>query len=138
MHLSGADSLPNLFAAIGAAGKYVDLDLSRCTMDGTAFDPGGSGTGRNLTVSLVLPDAARSIKGGNGSAATFRHFTSLKTIGGSGVTSIGQFAFMYCRLTAVNLPAAANIGQYAFVDCPSLTAVNLPAAANIGEFAFAY
>jgi hypothetical protein len=128
MHLSGANSLENLFAAIGGAGKYVDLDLSRCTMDGTAFNPGGSGTGKGLVVSLFLPDGARSI--GN-------QFASLRTVRGNGVTGIGQFAFAECSsLTTVNLPAATNIGQFAFAYCPSLTTVNLPAATNIGGAAF--
>jgi hypothetical protein len=137
MYLAGADSIENLLAAIGGAGKYVDLDLSQCSMSGTAFDPRGAGAGKNLVVSLVLPGAARSIPNGSSGNRAFKDFRSLKTAGGSAVTSIGERAFYDCRaLTTVNFPAATTIVGYAFQNCTALTTVNLPVAATIGEGAF--
>jgi hypothetical protein len=83
MYLSGADSLASLLQTIADAGKYVELDLSRCTMSGTEFETDNTGSaGKDRVVSLPLPDAAQSIKAAtmDGEPA-FLHFTSLKTAG---------------------------------------------------------
>jgi hypothetical protein len=135
---NGADSLANLLAMIGTAGKYVNLDLSLCAMAGTEFDPApANSAGKDRVVSLALPDTAKSIKGGSGADPAFKHFTSLAKIGGRGITAIGRSAFSNCSvLTAADFPAAADIGGSAFGHCPVLTSVNLPAAVNIGEWAF--
>jgi hypothetical protein len=137
----GADSLANLFAAIADAGKYVDLDLSACTMAGTEFDPDNmNSAGKNRVVSLTLPDTAVSIKASKSTftgTSTFKHFNSLRAAGGSAVKSIGEQAFELCRaLTQADFPAATSIGDLAFYGCPALAAVNMPAAASIGKYAF--
>ena len=46
----------------------------------------------------------------------------------TGLTSIGNYAFMYCSsLTSVNIPdSVTSIGNGAFSGCSSLTSVNIP------------
>jgi uncharacterized membrane protein len=58
----------------------------------------------------------------------------------SGITSIGDFAFVACRnLISVSFPAIASIGNQAFHDCASLTEINLPASlTSIGFNPFTY
>jgi hypothetical protein len=96
----------SLLSTIASSGKYVSLDLSACTMDGTEFDP-GTATGADKITALVLPDAAESIKAGADNNATFKAFTGLTSISGAGVETIGDYAFLRCTdLTEVSLPAA--------------------------------
>jgi hypothetical protein len=126
-----------LLATINNAGKYVALYLSACTMGSTEFDLGTYNAGKNRIVSLVLPNAAQSVKAGTSSAQAFRDFTSLKSVEGANITSIGEGAFNDCSaLTTVSLPAAASIGDQAFNDCDALTTASLPAATSIGDQAF--
>jgi hypothetical protein len=59
----------------------------------------------------------------------------------NGVTSIGGWAFGYCRsLTSVKIPnSVTSIGDYAFLDCTSLTSVTIPnGVTSIAADAFAY
>jgi hypothetical protein len=133
MRLSGADSLASLLAAIAGAGKYVELDLSRCTMSGTGFETSNTNSaGKDWVVSLTLPNGARSI----GAAAAdgepaFLGFTSLRTAGSSGITTIGPAAFQGCAsLAALNLPAAASIGFISFYNAGArVPTITLPRAA---------
>jgi hypothetical protein len=131
-----------ILVVISAAGKYVSLDLSACTMDGTQFAP-GTYAGANRVTALVLPDAAKSIPAGTSSNATFRAFTVLASLSGAGVETIGASTFYDCTsLTSVSLPAATTIGggtfsnSAAFGGCTSLTSVSLPVATDIGDYAF--
>jgi len=65
-----------LLTSINTAGLYVALDLSGSTMPGPEFDTdGGTQTGKNFIVSLVLPDSTASVNG-----FLFRHFRNLKTV----------------------------------------------------------
>jgi hypothetical protein len=130
-----------LLEAIAGAGKYVALDLSRCTLAGNAdgvmeFDPGEANTGENMIVSLVLPDMATSIKAGEWPGSGYGAFTDLERVSGSHIETVGAYAFYGCALTTVNLPKATTIGEQAFKDCTTLTSVYLPAAASIGGGAF--
>ena len=66
-----------LLTSINTAGLYVALDLSGSTMPSTEFDAdGGTQTGKNFIVSLVLPDIATSVKG-----VLYGYFRNLKTAG---------------------------------------------------------
>ena len=45
----------------------------------------------------------------------------------NGVTSIGDFAFEYCRVSCVDIPnSIVIIGKYAFSYCSNLATVNIP------------
>ena len=59
----------------------------------------------------------------------------------SGVTTIGDYAFIYCNnMTAITIPAGiTSIGDYAFSSCNSLATITIPAGvANIGDYALSY
>jgi hypothetical protein len=127
----------DLLSAIDGAGKAAALDLSACTMTGTAFNPGAAATGEDKIVSLILPDTATSIAAGSYADSTFENFTALERVSGANIETVGEYAFQDCdRLKTVNLPKAENIGTYAFADCDRLETVDLPKAENIGEYAF--
>jgi hypothetical protein len=137
----GAASEPNvsiesLFAALAAADKYVDLDLSGCT--GLSVWARYTDAGAGRIVSLVLPDSVTMIAdGANNSAVTFSSFSSLKTLEASGVYIVGKYTFYKCAaLASLSLPSATTIGGHAFEQCP-LETVSLPAAVTLGGNAFA-
>ena len=57
-----------------------------------------------------------------------------------GVTSIGDWAFYYCKsLTTITIPdSVISIGNYAFTGCKDLTSITIPdRVTSIGERAFA-
>jgi hypothetical protein len=138
VELSLASDWATLLGVIKDEGKFVDLDLSACTMTGE-FDPGAANTGKDKVVSLVLPDAATSIKAGDYSNSTFRDFSALKSVSGSNIITVGTVAFWSCEaLTTVDLPKATTIDNFAFFECYALTSVNLPEATTIGNYAFRY
>jgi hypothetical protein len=146
----------------------VDLDLSASTVgshalgsglynDGT-FDPGTAFAGLEYISSLVLPNAATSIKAGTQTAPTFKNFEYFYYVAGKNVTAVGDYAFYDCNnlaaanfpkvttigerafydcaISSLNLPEATTIGKDAFRSCRNLATVNLPKAASIGEYAF--
>jgi uncharacterized repeat protein (TIGR02543 family) len=127
-----------LLTAISGAGKYVALDLSACDMgaDVTEFDPGTADTGEKFIASLVLPEAATSVKASS-YIGTFRYFTALTSVTGKEVVTIGQYAFYNCtNLTEVNLPNITSIGnQYVFANCKALTTIDLSKVTSIDGFA---
>jgi uncharacterized repeat protein (TIGR02543 family) len=130
-----------ILAALNTAGKYVDLDLSCCTMSGTVFNPDYSvSTGKDKIVSIALPNTAISITAGSSNTTSaFYRFTALKSFSGMGLTSIGNYAFhSRASLTQTSLPAGiTSIGNRAFYDCTSLALTSLPAGINtIGDYAF--
>jgi hypothetical protein len=60
---------------------------------------------------------------------------------GSGVTSIGDYAFCYCySLSSVTIPSSVtSIGGNAFKNCYSLSSVTIPSSVtSIGDYAFYY
>jgi hypothetical protein len=130
----------DLLTRIQNAGKFVDLDLSACTMTGTEFDPGTADTGERLIVSLILPNAAESIGGvSDGYNNTFEHFTYLKSVTGAHIKTIGRYAFRKCTALAMaDFPEAVTIGEGTFMECTVLTAADFPEVVTIGEGAFAY
>jgi hypothetical protein len=133
---NSADSLTNLLSLIAEKKKYVSLNLSLCTLSGTEFNPNpSSSTGKNLVVSLTLPNSAQSIPPGN---PAFKYFTNLNVVSSrADRISIGNNAFQGCtRLTVAEFPNATAIGNSAFQDCSALTAANFPKATAIGNNAF--
>jgi hypothetical protein len=130
-----------LLTALNTAGKFVNLDLSVCTMNGTAFNPDYSvTTGKNRIVSIILPDTAVSIAdAANGTQQAFRNFTALKTFSGTGLSSIGSFAFyQLTNLAQTSLPEGLiTIGGLAFQGCTNLALTSLPEGlTSIGDSAF--
>jgi hypothetical protein len=108
-------------------------------MSGTEFDPDReSGTGKDRVVALVLPDEAESTKASFDHDRTFDYFTSLKSISGRNIKSIGSQAFYHNieALTTVDFPAATSIGERAFSHCFALTTMNFPLVTSIGQEAF--
>ena len=139
----------NILTAISIAGKYIALDLSAALVssgntgglraDGT-FDPlANIDTGKDRIVSIILPDAATSIVGGNWGNPSFNNFDNLKTFSGAGLQTIGNYAF--ATLTNLNMtalpPTITTIGNSAFRGCTGLTQMTLHGGiASIGVSAF--
>ena len=89
----------DLLGIINTSGKFVNLDLSACTMSDDDFNPyfGAVIPGKAKIVELVLPDAAKTISNKELGSYTFRDFTNLKSVSlGSGFTSIGKYTFYNC------------------------------------------
>jgi hypothetical protein len=131
-----------ILQAVADADKYVELDLSLCGMGGVTpseeFDPDNTtATGKDMIVSLVLPDAATSTKSGfHWEDRAFQNFTSLTSVSGGGIITVGRNTFRNTPLTKVSFPEATFIDGLAFYDCHSLTTVDLPKAAYIGQSVF--
>ena len=125
----------NLLNAIDAANKFVILDLSGSTLDFNLFDPDNSfAGGKDKIVTLILPDTATTILGGNASEGAFKYFTSLYKISGAGIEAIHEHSFYNCTsLRQIELSAKLkNIYSYAFYGCINLykvicNASNVPA-----------
>ncbi|WP_162510971.1 leucine-rich repeat protein [Treponema endosymbiont of Eucomonympha sp.] len=122
-------SIESLFAALTAADKYVDLDLSGCT----GLTEWGAYTDAGKVVSLVLPDTVTKIAESPFSAPTFASFASLETLTAKGVKTVGDYAFYrHAALTSISMPSATAIEAGAFQNCAALASVSLPAAETIG------
>jgi hypothetical protein len=129
-----------LLDVINTAGKYVNLDLSACTMSGISFNPNYRvATGKDKILSLILPTAATSIEGGRTNYSAFRNFTNLKSISGTNIITISESAFSDRQsLQSVDFPKATSINNTAFAGCVSLQNVNLPKVTDIGYYAFEF
>jgi len=132
----------NLLDAIQAKNKYVNLDLSTCTMTGTAFNPdSGYSNGKNRITAIVLPNAATSIQAGTSDNATFKYFTLLTDVTiPNTVTTIGSYAFRGSKLTSVTIPnTVTTIGDYAFADnmLTGVTFTGTSKVTSIGNYVFA-
>jgi len=116
--------------------KYVTLDLTACTMDGTTFYSGAGADELSGIVSLALPAAATGIEGDYWT----RNLINLKSFSGANLRTIGYHAFYGCySLDMESLPAGiTNIGEEAFKECTNLQHLTaLPAdVTSIGEGAF--
>jgi len=134
---STASGWRQLLNSIESTGKYINLDLSACTMTGTSFNPGSTvETGKKYIVSIILPTVATSIEAGTFSDPTFKNFSNLKTINGINIITIGDYSFnRYDYLKSVDFPKATTIGERAF-DSTYLENVNFPKVTIIGDSAF--
>jgi hypothetical protein len=128
----------DLLDVIAYAKKKVNLDLAASFMPGnsTVFDletPDGSSKGAKEIVSLVLPGEVTVISGDS----LFSSFTSLTSVTGSSVKTIGASAFDACSaLEAIDFPEVVSIGNYAFGYCASLESVDFSKVVSIGGNAF--
>ena len=117
----------------------VAANSSAESRTGTVTVTAGSGTmypvAKSITVTqegeaeFVIVDGVLTEYIGAGGAVTIP----------SGVTSIGDYAFLYCEgLTSVTIPSSVtSIGDRAFRDCIRLTSVTIPSSVtSIGGSAF--
>jgi len=142
--ISSVSGWRQLLNSINSTGKYINLDLSACTMTGTSFNPDASvETGKEYIVSIILPTVATSIEAGTFSNPSFKNFTNLKSVSGANIITIGDYSFYrdilggysYSYLQSVNFPKATTIGKYAFYYS-SLDDINFPQVTTIGDSAF--
>jgi hypothetical protein len=130
----GDDNIIDLYKVLTVAGKYIDLDLAKSGVYGFAT---GTEAGRELIVSLVLPDTLTETPNGGNYTVIFSGYSNLKTVSAAGLVTLGDYAFrLSTTLATVDLPKATNIGKNTFDQCISLAAVNLPEAVSIGNAAF--
>jgi hypothetical protein len=124
-----------LYRALAAGGKYVDLNLAQSGVQG--FNTGAE-KGRDLIVSLTLPDSLTEIRDGEDARyPIFNGFMNLKSVSAANVVKLGAYTFANMgRLETVNLPKAAVIGESAFDGCTALTAVEFPQAETLNHSAF--
>ena len=116
----------NLLSALSSANRYVALDLSDCT-GMTTFDPGTDSAGKNMIVSLVLPDVSTHTITGTSLSYAFNYFSSIKTISGANIETLGNNSFYQVTcLETVNFPALITIGSAAFSGCTNLTGITIP------------
>jgi hypothetical protein len=123
---------------IEEGGKYVELDLSVCPFTNNAFDPGtSSSNGKEYIVSIVLPDAAKSIRGRSMNGSAFLRFTNLKSVSGKNVETVGYRAFSSRNvLETADFPKATKIDDQAFDGCSALKTISLPVTEIIGNGVF--
>ena len=134
--------------------KFFTLFFALAASVGTIFAESSGTCGANLT--WTLSDEGVLTISGTGAMEDFFYYygamgaepatpwkdnlSAIKSIViESGVTSIGNFAFMGCsNLTSVTIPnSVTSIGDYAFEDCSSLTSVTIPnSVTSIGSGAF--
>jgi hypothetical protein len=146
-----------LLTIINEADKFVKLDLSDCTMNGTEFNPDNTvEIGKEKIVSITLPNTAESIVEGSIPAARrpFRYFDNLKYFSGTGLTSLKNAALAGCSnlidvvlpegltsiavnafygtsIAEITLPTSLTSLDRAFYNCPNLTSVSIPATTDI-------
>jgi hypothetical protein len=128
----------SLLSVLNSRNSYVALDLSGST-GMTTFNPNTSNTGKNRIVSLILPVSTTGIT--NGSSITdfpFSYFSSLKSITGVNVRTLGTYSFYgLTGLESADFPALTAIADYAFRGCTGLTGVTIPdSVTSIGSSAF--
>ena len=101
-------------------------------------------TVNGITWTYTVNNGVASVGGGSYSSqavsnATTGAITIPSKLGGYSVTSIGEFAFWYCRgLKSVTIPnSVTSIGGAAFAECSGLTSMTIPnSVTNIGANAF--
>ena len=139
---SAGSGWQKLLSAIGAAQKFVTLDLSACTLEehpSPYFHPDYTiSTGKNKIVKLILPDDAADITGGTGAGdCAFKYFSALEYVKGKNINHIGSWAFYDCgNLEKIDFPAVTAINQGVFYGCDSLIEADLINVVYIGNNAF--
>ena len=127
VNINLASDWSSLLSVLNSRNSYVALDLSGSTGMAT-FNPGTSNTGKNRIVSLILPVTTTATSDASNSySAAFQYFTSLKSITGVNVTTLGSGSFYgLSSLETANFPALTAIATYAFYNCTGLTGITIP------------
>jgi hypothetical protein len=101
------------------------IDGTTATFTGTGTLSGATADLSGATIAII--DGYTSIGPNAFDGAT--SLTSVTFAEGSQLTSIGEAAFVYSRLTSINFPASLiSIGNYAFSFASGLTSINFPAS----------
>ena len=134
---NSSGGLSSLLSVLNSRNSYVALDLSGST--GMASFSPGSSSGVGRIVSLILPVTTTATYSASDSYyAAFRSFSSLKSITGVNVTTLGAYSFYgLTSLETADFPALTAIGNYAFYNCTGLTSITIPdSVTSIGASAF--
>ena len=136
--MQSSNGWKTLLEEIGKAGKFVNLDLSPCGMDGTVFNPDSVfSTGKGLITALTLPQKAEEVQAGSWDKLPFTHFTSLTSFSAAELGSAGEYFFTgFPNLKVIELPNLSSIGNNAFASCTGLTGISFPLVDTIGDYAF--
>ena len=136
--------------------SLVDIDLSKALEIGDYALSGDvyyTCLDENMTVAAIDTQGrymytyhAPAIKQADLSAATsvgeyaFAYCRDMKSVVlGKGVTELKPYVFAGCSgLTTINLSGIQKVGEYAFTECSALVKADLTAATAIGEYAFVY
>ena len=122
-----------IFDSGSKASSVTRIDFSKCT-DTLTTIASGAFSGSKITAVNALPTGVTVIED-----YAFQNCYDLKTFtftNNEQIESVGKEAFMNSGLTAIDIPAAVEIGESAFADCSSLTSVTLRDCESIGNYAF--
>ena len=138
-----------ILSEVDIGNRLIDLNLKYCTTisSGHVFNPYSvtTTTGKDKINIITLPLDADSIAAGSLGTAAFADFDYLKAVYATdSITSIGDYAFSdgtngLLRLETVSLPEVAQVGNFAFLNCPALSLVSIgnnADATHIGVGAF--
>ena len=131
---SGPSNWYNLLAAIINKGKYINLDISSCTMEIDTFSPPYYNLGEAKIVSIILPDQATAIQSSSidGIGQVFFDFTELKKVVGKNIEVIKPYAFQnFTALKEVSFPNLKTLWGKAFPNCVALETITMPKSITI-------
>ena len=132
------DGVPEIWPEY-VAPSYSEGLVFTSNDDGTCYVSGiGTCTDKDV---IIPPNSPEGWKVTSIGKMAFRGCSSLSVVIPDSVTSIGDYAFAYCRsLTSIEIPdSVTDIGYYAFYECSSLTSVVIGVSVtSIGYYAFEY
>ena len=80
--------------------------------------------------------------GGGGGGTEIEDALIMRTISGTyyndRISMVGNYAFIHCQISSINLANCLEIGVSAFYYCSALSFVNLPLCSSIKNYAFAH
>ena len=91
------------------------------------------------TLTISGTGAMKDYNSTDNPSPAYKNLNVKKVVIEDGVTSIGKYAFWYCRnLTSITIPdGVTSIGRAAFESCKSLTSITIPeSVTNIEDYAF--
>ena len=91
------------------------------------------------TLNISGTGAMKDYNSTDNPSPAYKNLNVKKVVIEDGVTSIGKYAFWYCRnLTSITIPdGVTSIGRAAFDNCHSLTSITIPeSVTNIEDYAF--
>jgi hypothetical protein len=130
-------TIPDSVDSIGWAVFHGCTSLSSVTLPNKDFLKGYSGNAFSDCTSLksiTIPSNVTQIP-----FNTFNGCTSLTSVNiPSGVTSIGSWAFLNCKITNITIPGGiTKIEDGTFTGCGNITSINIPSGVtSIGYWAF--